>query len=76
MCTWTNTRAGDNFDWLRKSESTQSISTGPASDHTIGTFLGIKESIFLLYSYSKLTRLFVRNVYLFGYVQGYNLSLC
>ena len=44
MCTWTNTRAGDNFDWLRKSGSTQSISTGPASDHTIGTFLG-KECI-------------------------------
>ena len=48
MCTWTNTRVGDDFDWLRKMGSTISTATGPASDHTIGTFLGKENSNFLI----------------------------
>jgi len=47
-CLWTNTRVGDDFDWLRKAGTTGSTGTGPRGDHTIGTFLG-KELIHALY---------------------------
>eukprot|EP00794_Sanderia_malayensis_P017044 gene17044-18759_t len=40
LCTWTNARTGDDFDWLRNSGPTPSASTGPGTDHTTGTTKG------------------------------------
>ena len=40
MCTYTNTQAEDQFDWLRNAGTTPSWQTGPKVDHTLGTPLG------------------------------------
>mgnify|MGYP000048885778 CR=1 FL=1 len=45
MCTWMNTQTGDDFDWLRQQGTTDTVSTGPRGDHTIGTFVGTVEKI-------------------------------
>ncbi|ESO97870.1 hypothetical protein LOTGIDRAFT_152977 [Lottia gigantea] len=34
MCSWKNTRAGDDFDWIMGAGSTPSRYTGPTTDHT------------------------------------------
>ena len=36
MCTWKNLEK-DQFDWIRGTGNTESIDTGPTSDHTLGT---------------------------------------
>lgn len=36
MCTWTNSRTGDVFDWIIGGGGTPSFFTGPSSDHTTG----------------------------------------
>lgn len=36
MCTWTNGRTGDVFDWIIGGGGTPSFLTGPSSDHTTG----------------------------------------
>ena len=43
MCTYTNTQAEDQFDWLRNSGTTPSWQTGPKVDHTLGTAFGKKK---------------------------------
>ena len=40
MCTYSNTQAEDQFDWLRNAGNTPSLQTGPKVDHTLGTGLG------------------------------------
>ncbi|XP_066300036.1 MAM and LDL-receptor class A domain-containing protein 1-like [Branchiostoma lanceolatum] len=35
-CAWYNTRAQDNFDWVRQRGVTASSNTGPSADHTSG----------------------------------------
>ena len=40
MCTYDNTQAEDQFDWLRNAGGTPSWKTGPSVDHTLGTTLG------------------------------------
>ena len=40
LCTWTNTKQKDNFDWLRSRGRTSTLNTGPAADHTKGSSLG------------------------------------
>ncbi|XP_061175697.1 MAM and LDL-receptor class A domain-containing protein 1-like [Saccostrea echinata] len=40
ICDWQNIAAGDDRDWMRQSGSTPSSSTGPSSDHTLGTTSG------------------------------------
>lgn len=37
MCTWTNSRTGDNFDWIIGGGRTPSFLTGPSKDHTTGS---------------------------------------
>ena len=37
MCTWTNSRTGDVFDWIIGGGGTPSFLTGPSSDHTTGS---------------------------------------
>ena len=39
-CTYTNTKTGDDFDWLRAQGGTSSRFTGPTVDHTLGTRSG------------------------------------
>ncbi|KAK1172073.1 MAM and LDL-receptor class A domain-containing protein 1 [Acipenser oxyrinchus oxyrinchus] len=39
-CTWKNALDYDQFDWKRHSGQTQSESTGPKVDHTLGTVFG------------------------------------
>ena len=40
-CTWLEVKDGtDTFDWQLGSGSTQSFSTGPSSDHTLGNAQG------------------------------------
>ena len=39
-CTWSNTKSGDQFDWLRQKGQTASTRTGPQYDHTIGAVTG------------------------------------
>lgn len=43
MCTYDNTQAEDQFDWLRNAGATTSWRTGPSVDHTLGTALGMKQ---------------------------------
>lgn len=43
MCTYDNTQAEDQFDWLRNAGATSSWRTGPSVDHTLGTALGMKK---------------------------------
>ena len=40
LCTYSNTKAEDQFDWLRNAGATASWQTGPKVDHTLGTALG------------------------------------
>ncbi|XP_067654503.1 MAM and LDL-receptor class A domain-containing protein 1-like [Haliotis asinina] len=40
LCTWKNTANGDQFDWTVDSGGTSSTSTGPSTDHTLGTRQG------------------------------------
>ena len=40
LCTWTNSRTGDDFDWERSQGSTGSQNTGPKTDHSLGTPYG------------------------------------
>lgn len=40
VCGYSNTRNGDNFDWLRSAGSTLTANTGPAVDHTTNTDQG------------------------------------
>jgi len=40
MCTYSNTQAEDQFDWLRNAGTTPSWQTGPKVDHTLGNGLG------------------------------------
>lgn len=40
MCTYDNTQAEDQFDWLRNAGTTPSLRTGPSVDHTLGTGFG------------------------------------
>ncbi|EDV21956.1 uncharacterized protein TRIADDRAFT_59472 [Trichoplax adhaerens] len=40
LCTWTNVRTGDTFDWTVNRGSTPSFFTGPFTDHTLGTSAG------------------------------------
>ena len=40
LCTWTNVRGTDQFDWLTGNGGTSSRFTGPSSDHTLGTSAG------------------------------------
>jgi len=40
LCSWTNDKSGDSFDWAQQSGSTNSGSTGPRSDHTQGNTKG------------------------------------
>lgn len=42
-CTWTNTLAGDKFDWISGSGGTTSLYTGPSKDHTTGTAQGMDD---------------------------------
>ena len=37
MCTWTNARTGDTFDWIVGGGRTPSFLTGPSKDHTTGS---------------------------------------
>ena len=37
MCTWTQSTATDDFDWIRFTGSTSSGNTGPTFDHTTGS---------------------------------------
>ena len=46
MCTYSNTQAEDQFDWLRNAGNTPSWQTGPKVDHTLGTGLGKLASSF------------------------------
>lgn len=42
LCTYTNDHSGaDNFDWVRHKGRTSSSGTGPTTDHTKGSALGI-----------------------------------
>jgi hypothetical protein len=43
LCTWTNARSGDDFDWLTGTGQTSSQFTGPTADHTRGDANGNKE---------------------------------
>ncbi|XP_052230823.1 MAM and LDL-receptor class A domain-containing protein 1-like [Dreissena polymorpha] len=38
-CQWTNT-GGDDFDWQRDKGGTQTLTTGPTVDHTLGSSMG------------------------------------
>ena len=40
LCTWTNARSGDQFDWLIGHGQTNSQYTGPSYDHTLATQAG------------------------------------
>ncbi|KAJ8299824.1 hypothetical protein KUTeg_023884 [Tegillarca granosa] len=40
VCGYSNTRNGDNFDWLRSAGSTLTANTGPSVDHTTNTDQG------------------------------------
>ncbi|XP_046571399.1 MAM and LDL-receptor class A domain-containing protein 1-like [Haliotis rubra] len=40
LCTWKNTAKGDQFDWTMDSAGTSTTSTGPSTDHTLGTRQG------------------------------------
>jgi hypothetical protein len=40
FCTWSNMKNADDFDFVRFKGSTSSASTGPSSDHTLGTSQG------------------------------------
>ncbi|KAK7473655.1 hypothetical protein BaRGS_00035133, partial [Batillaria attramentaria] len=40
FCSWTNTQAGDNFDWALQQGGTPSAGTGPSSDHTSSSLTG------------------------------------
>ena len=37
LCTWTNARTGDKFDWIIGGGRTPSFLTGPSKDHTTGS---------------------------------------
>lgn len=39
-CTWANEQGTDDFDFTRFHGATQSSSTGPQQDHTLGTAQG------------------------------------
>ncbi|XP_071956925.1 MAM and LDL-receptor class A domain-containing protein 1-like [Antedon mediterranea] len=41
LCTWVNSRSGDDFDWSLGNGGTVSSGTGPSVDHTKGTPQGI-----------------------------------
>lgn len=41
FCTWANMKQTDDFDFVRFKGSTSSSSTGPTTDHTVGTAQGI-----------------------------------
>lgn len=34
LCTWSNTQANDDFDWVQRKGATPSRGTGPTTDHT------------------------------------------
>ena len=40
LCTWSNQRSGDNFDWTFQKRGTPSTGTGPSADHTKGNGQG------------------------------------
>lgn len=40
LCDWTNSNAGDDFDWERAQGSTVTTGTGPQTDHTLNTAYG------------------------------------
>jgi len=40
ICGYTQDHDTDDFDWVRSSGPTSSISTGPVADHTYGTLYG------------------------------------
>ena len=48
LCTYSNARAGDDFDWIRNSGNTSSSNTGPAQDHTQGNTNGNFSSVHLV----------------------------
>ena len=44
ICEWSQDKT-DDYDWIRKTGSTQTIKTGPDNDHTYGkTKTGIKQT--------------------------------
>lgn len=58
LCSWINAENGvlDDFDWLRNSGATPSLSTGPSVDHTLGTPQGFYLYIETSNSYKKGTK--------------------
>ncbi|XP_072182120.1 MAM and LDL-receptor class A domain-containing protein 1-like [Diadema setosum] len=40
LCGWSQERDADDWDWLRTSGATPSLTTGPSNDHTTGTGAG------------------------------------
>lgn len=40
-CGYSNTRAGDDFDWQRSAGATLTANTGPTVDHTTGSDRGM-----------------------------------
>lgn len=40
FCDWTNTKEGDDSEWVMNRGSTPTEGTGPRYDHTLGTALG------------------------------------
>ena len=39
-CAWKNIETGANFEWARHRGNTQTVNTGPSTDHTLGTPFG------------------------------------
>lgn len=49
LCSWSNPSVGDDFDWVRNQGRTQTLNTGPLSDHTLGSQQGISHWFFFCF---------------------------
>lgn len=63
ICGYKQDFATDDFDWVRSSGPTSSISTGPVADHTYGTLYG--KSCMIICGEGKNSRVLPRSAFEF-----------
>ena len=59
LCSWSNDRTGDDFDWILGQGGTPSSNTGPSVDHTLGSSQGKVDLELLLVHVRRSTKYYV-----------------